>query len=62
MIKLILLSTLLILIALIALSVRIILKPKGEFSGGKCSGTEALREKGISCTCGGEGCHNENSE
>jgi hypothetical protein len=62
MLKLLLLSALLILIALVALSIRIILKPKGEFSGGKCSGTAALRERGIDCTCGGEGCHNVNPE
>jgi len=60
MLKLLLLSSLLVLIAILALSIRIILKPKGEFSGGKCSGSAALREKGISCTCGGEGeCHNK---
>jgi hypothetical protein len=54
MLKLLLLSALLILIATVALSIRIILKPKGEFSGGKCHGSAALQEKGISCACGGD--------
>jgi len=60
MLKLLLLSALLILIATVALSIRIILKPKGEFSGAKCHGTAALREQGVSCACDGVGeCKNK---
>jgi len=61
MLKVLLLSALLILIATVALAIRIIIKPEGKFSGGSCSSTDGkLNEKGIQCTCGKtEVCHNE---
>jgi hypothetical protein len=60
MLKIILLSALLILIATVALAIRIIIKPEGEFSGGTCnSASKKLKDKGIQCTCGKtEPCHN----
>jgi hypothetical protein len=60
MLKILLLSAVLILIAVIALAVRIILKPGGEFHGSSCnSSKKKLNEKGIECTCGkGEICEN----
>ena len=60
MLKVLLLSALLIMIATLALAIRIIIKPKGEFSGGTCRSSDGkLREKGIECTCGKSGdCHN----
>jgi len=48
-----LLSALLIFIAVVALAIRIILKPGGEFHGSSCSSSDGkLKEKGIQCTCG----------
>jgi len=63
MLKVILLSALIILIATVALAIRIIIKPKGEFSGGSCaSAGKKLEEKGIQCACGRtEPCHNQES-
>lgn len=52
MLKVLLLSALLILIAVVALAIRIILKPGGEFHGSSCSSSDKkLNEKGIQCTC-----------
>lgn len=61
MLKVILLSALLILIATVALAIRIIIKPGGEFSGGTCSSAgKKLEDKGFQCTCGKtEPCHNQ---
>lgn len=63
MLKVILLSALIILIATVALAIRIIIKPGGEFSGGSCSSAgKKLGEKGIQCSCGKtEPCHNRES-
>jgi hypothetical protein len=63
MLKIILLSALIILIATIALAIRIIIKPGGEFSGGTCESVgKKLGEKGIQCSCGRtEPCQNHES-
>ncbi|KPK84275.1 MAG: hypothetical protein AMS27_10435 [Bacteroides sp. SM23_62_1] len=60
MLKILLLSALLILVAVAALAIRIILKPGGEFHGSSCSSSdEKLSEKGIECSCGkAEVCEN----
>jgi len=51
--KLIILTTAIILIAMLALSVRLIFKPKGDFHGGSCSNqSKELRDKNIGCGCG----------
>lgn len=48
-------AVIIILIALIGLSVRLIFKKQGEFHGGSCTHvTPELKEKGISCACGNE--------
>jgi hypothetical protein len=53
MVRILLLSALLILIAVVALAIRVILKPGGEFHGSTCSSHDRkLSEKGIGCTCG----------
>lgn len=58
MLKILLLSALLILIAVFALAIRVILKPGGEFHGRSCSSSnKKLSENGIDCVCGkGEIC------
>jgi len=53
MLRIILLSALIILIATVALSIRIIIKPKGEFLHGSCSDVgKKLGEEGFQCVCG----------
>jgi hypothetical protein len=53
MLKIILLSALIILIATVALAIRIIIKPEGEFSGGSCSAmSKKLEDKEFQCACG----------
>lgn len=48
-------AIIIMLIALIGLSIRMLFKKKGEFHGGSCTHiTPALKEKGISCACGSE--------
>ncbi len=61
MLKIILLSALIILIATVALSIRIIIKPHGEFLHGSCSSVgKKLGEDGIQCACGRtEPCENQ---
>ena len=61
MLKIILLSALLVLIAILALGIRILIKPKGEFSGGYCNSKRSMvTEHGISFACGGtERCMNQ---
>jgi len=48
-------AIIIMLIALIGLSIRMLFKKKGEFHGGSCTHiTPELKEKGISCACGDE--------
>lgn len=59
--KLLILTIVLVLIAVLALSVRLIFTKKGEFSGGSCSNhSDKLKEKGIGCGCGGGSCETVN--
>ncbi|MFP4059241.1 MAG: hypothetical protein ACOCXD_03290 [Bacteroidota bacterium] len=52
MVEVFIISILLVVIALIGLSVRVIFKKNGEFSGGSCRSTNPrLDEKGLSCGC-----------
>ena len=53
--KMLLPAIIILLLALIGLSVRMLLKKQGEFRGGSCTNvTPELKEKGISCSCGKE--------
>ncbi len=53
--KILLPAIIIILIALIGFSVRMLFKKQGEFHGGSCTNiTPELKEKGISCACGDE--------
>ena len=51
-IKLLILTIILVLIAVLALSVRLIFTKKGEFRGGSCSAHSDKFEEGIGCGCG----------
>jgi len=55
-IQVLIITTLLLLIAFSGLAIRLILKKNGEFSGGNCSGSAALNDKGYSCGCGENNC------
>ena len=51
----ILASVILVLIAFLGLSIRLLITKKGEFRGGSCTNiTPELKDKGISCACGSE--------
>ncbi len=55
--ELLILSVILILIAVLALSVRLLFTKKGEFRGGSCSNhPDNLKDQGISCGCGAGVC------
>ena len=53
-IEILILTVVLLLIAVLALSVRLIFTKKGEFKGGSCrSHSSELKTEGIGCGCGG---------
>lgn len=52
-IELLILTIVLVLIAVLALSVRLIFTKKGEFRGGSCrTHPDELKNQGVSCGCG----------
>lgn len=54
MLTVLILSTILLILALLALSVRMLFNKKAEFRGGSCSAASPeINERGISCGCGG---------
>ncbi|HKL08790.1 MAG: hypothetical protein R6V16_03570 [Bacteroidales bacterium] len=58
--ELLILSVILILIAVLALSVRLLFTKKGEFRGGSCSNhPDNLKDQGISCGCGAGACETQ---
>ncbi len=52
--NLILITLVLVMIAVGALSVRLLFVRDGKFSGGSCRSTPGLDQKGIKCGCGRE--------
>lgn len=56
-IELLILTTILVFIAVLALSVRLIFTKKGDFRAGSCrSQSNELKNNGIGCGCSGESC------
>jgi len=56
-IKVLIITTVLMLIVMLALSVRLIFTKKGEFHGGSCSSHSGkLKDQGIGCGCGNGTC------
>lgn len=56
-IKVLIITTVLMLIVMLALSVRLIFTKKGEFHGGSCSSRSGkLKNQGVGCGCGGGTC------
>jgi hypothetical protein len=56
-IELLVLTIILVLIAVLALSVRLIFTKKGDFRGGSCRNhPDELKNQGIGCGCGEESC------
>ncbi|MFO7923489.1 MAG: hypothetical protein R6U58_07325 [Bacteroidales bacterium] len=50
--KLIIISVVLVIIAFGAMSVRLLFVKDGKFSGGSCKSSAGLEERGIACACG----------
>jgi hypothetical protein len=60
MLKILLITVILVGIAFLGLAIRLLMDRKAEFSGGSCQATpDGLKEKGITCGCGGESCHSQ---
>jgi len=56
-IKVLIITTVLMLIVMLALSVRLLFTKKGEFHGGSCGSYNGnLKDQGIGCGCGGGTC------
>ncbi len=56
-IKVLIITTVLMLIVMLALSVRLIFTKKGEFHGGSCSShSSKLKDQEIGCGCGDGTC------
>ncbi len=54
MLTVIILSAILLILALLALSVRLLFNKKAEFRGGGCNASSPeLEKRGVSCGCGG---------
>lgn len=52
LINLILISIILVVLAVGAMSVRLLFKKDGKFSGGSCRSSPELESRGITCGCG----------
>ena len=53
MLKILLITVILLVVAFAGLGIRILLEKNGEFSGGNCQATpKGLKDQGISCGCG----------
>jgi len=52
--KLIIVSIVVVLIALLAFSIPLMLGKKDTLKGGSCGSSDHLRKKGISCGCGSD--------
>jgi len=54
MIKVLILAVILMILAFVALSIRLLLDKKAEFRGGSCSASSPeLEKQGFTCGCGG---------
>jgi len=59
MLKILLITVILVGIAFLGLAIRLLFDRKAEFSGGNCQATpDGLKDKGITCGCGGGHCEN----
>lgn len=57
--ELFIITVVLVLFVVLALSVRMLLTKKGEFRGGSCqSHPDGLKNQGIGCGCGNHSCSN----
>jgi hypothetical protein len=58
MLKILLITFILLVIAFAGLGIRILIKKHGEFSGGSCQASPAGgNDQGMSCGCHGGSCH-----
>jgi len=59
MLKILIITIILVGVAFLGLAIRLLIDRKAEFSGGSCQATpEGLKDKGITCGCGGGDCDN----
>ena len=56
--KLAILAIVLIAVSMSGMAIRMLFKKNAEFSGGSCTSSKGLEDKGIDCGCGGGTCHN----
>ena len=62
MLKVLLIAIGLLVIAFAGMGIKMLFDRNAEFSGGSCSSTsDALKEKGLSCGCGGH-CSSDSNE
>lgn len=54
LLNIIIISTILVIIAVGAMSVRLLFVKDGKFSGGSCKSSPGLEGRGITCGCGRE--------
>lgn len=63
LLTLILISLVLVIVAVAAMSVRLLFVKDGKFSGGSCKSSHGLEGKGITCGCGrNEPCNNNDQD
>ena len=61
MLKILLITFILIGLAFLGLAIRLLIDRKAEFKAGSCQATtDGLKDKGITCGCGGGSCSTEN--
>jgi len=62
MLKVLLIAVGLLIVAFAGMGIKMLFNKNAEFSGGSCSATsDALKEKGVSCGCGGGHCETNES-
>jgi hypothetical protein len=60
MLKVFIISLILVMVALLGMSIKLIFSKTAEFKAGRCSSIPSeLKENGVSCGCGGH-CNSEN--
>lgn len=60
MLKILLITFILVGLAFLGLAIRLLIDRKAEFRGGSCQASPSgLKDKGITCGCGGGSCDSE---
>lgn len=59
-ITVLIISSVLLGILMLGMGIKMLFDKKAEFSGGSCQASPELTERGITCGCGSNVCHNGN--